>query len=267
LDQQIACYTSFQDRIAQRQTYQAEYDYYLAKLEKLQAQRDKQLATQKEQSASDNERYERNINKAKVAEQRFKDYNYAIVSEFNNLWGRRVTIIGPALLEFVNAERRLTQLQKDMLEGITTQIDAEQANRDFMQNYNELLPAENSQSTNASLVIAESGIRRPGSIQAVPAQNVRNFGDESPLDEDVTMSSSGERRRNVPNKSELTKNLEPISTPVRGDFSSIAHVPGQSVSGQSVPGQSVGQVTTTEFDKSIVGDRVIETRKDETMTM
>ena len=102
VDAQWQAHKALLARIEERQRLRTEFLYYNKKVEALLAERSKRSRPEK---AAETEKVERNQSKLTDSADRFRVFDQELQHELHSLYASRLTVYGPAMLDFVAAER------------------------------------------------------------------------------------------------------------------------------------------------------------------
>jgi len=114
----IELFSVFKERIKQREQFREDFDYYSAKVKKLQAERDKTTSSGKKEGPKDMESRQKTEQKLEIATKSYGEINSNLIREFTNLWNIRHDLLGPILTEFMTIDRASASLRYSTLQGL-----------------------------------------------------------------------------------------------------------------------------------------------------
>jgi hypothetical protein len=118
IDEELKVHQSLLTRIARRNELHSELEYYLNKIHGLNKDREARAAKGKSDSSSDLEKFNRNNDKLSTARNDYTNFASALMADLTNNWNSRITILGPALASFIQAEKTFLQLYATELNEI-----------------------------------------------------------------------------------------------------------------------------------------------------
>lgn len=106
-----------------RKTKASDVEYYAAKVQKLTAEYEAEMA-RGDVVPAHKERLERNIGKMREIEVEYNQQNERLIADMNALWRRRIIQLGPALSTFVLSNQLLYQEQAQMWSSLARNVRA-----------------------------------------------------------------------------------------------------------------------------------------------
>jgi len=124
LKEQLAKYEELKVRMASHDKQKDEVIYYQGKVSSLRQARE---ASKKPESASDREKYERNMKKMSDQETEFHAMDMQLTAELRYAFEHRVAVLGPIMLAFVCAEREIANRYTQAINEVKL-VDVNEAN-------------------------------------------------------------------------------------------------------------------------------------------
>lgn len=124
LKEQFAAFEAMRQRMVNHDSIRAEVVYYGGKVSDMRKAREH---SSKPQSASDAEKYDRNVKKLMDVEASFSTVDRAIVADLKHTLNHRIAVLGPIMLAFAVAERTMIQTYSTAMNGVQF-VDSNQAN-------------------------------------------------------------------------------------------------------------------------------------------
>jgi len=109
-------FASFRDRTKTRNESRDAYDYYVTRVKKLHASRDKLLGEGKRESDKDMDARLKTEKKLEDATQTYTSQNDSLIVDMTNVFNSRFDVLGPCLTEFIASERSFAQAYQSNLQ-------------------------------------------------------------------------------------------------------------------------------------------------------
>ena len=123
MKEQAAAYDALRARMVEHDKLKDEVVYYQSKVEGLKKDR---AASKKAESASEKDKYERNMKKMLDVEASFHTVDALLVQDLKNAYAQRVVVFGPILMAFVVAEKAMVSIYSKAINAVTM-VDAGEA--------------------------------------------------------------------------------------------------------------------------------------------
>lgn len=110
LTNELQRYRVLSDRIQDHAKTKQDKEYYATKIEKLLSAREQAISSGKTESASKQEKWERNQDKLLEADSVNEESLNSLVDEFHHLWIHRQDVLGPIVLSFLRIEQQFVDI-------------------------------------------------------------------------------------------------------------------------------------------------------------
>ena len=163
LKEQLAQYEQLKVRMAAHDKQKDEVVYYQGKVNGLRSARE---SSKKSESASDKEKYERNIRKMAEQETEFHAMDMQLTAELRYAYEHRVAVLGPIMLAFVLAEKEIANRYTQAIHDVRL-VDVNDANA-WLAKHEAAMAAKSGSPRNASVVTTSTTQRSTAPLVVIP---------------------------------------------------------------------------------------------------